>query len=118
MLPSDWHAFLRWRTIAGCFGILLRTSTFVNALGALQEAALLYGTTALAARYGPGARVAVTIGRAIGTGRGQVRDIFGERMLRADVGDAAFRCFAGFGKRIVAGVEILTLLLARQLLCV
>lgn len=31
-------------------------------------------------------------------------------MLRAHSGDAAFRCFAGFGKCVVARVEILTLL--------
>ena len=118
MLPSDRHALLSRRTIAGLFGILVRTSTFINALGALQEAALLYRATALAARYRPGTRVTIAIGSAIWTGRGQVRDIFGERMLRANGGDTAFRCFSGFGERVVARVEVLTLLLARQPMCV
>lgn len=37
-------------------------------------------------------------------------DVLGERVLRADGGDADVRGFAGFGKSIVAGVEVFALL--------
>lgn len=39
-----------------------------------------------------------------------MRDIFGEGVLGADVGDAGFGGFARFGEGVVAGVEVLALL--------
>lgn len=42
--------------------------------------------------------------------RGVVRDVLGERVLRADIGDADVGGFAGFGERVVAAVEVLALL--------
>ena len=39
-----------------------------------------------------------------------VRDVFGERVLGADLGDADVGGFAGFGEGVVAGIEVFALL--------
>lgn len=51
MLPANGHAFF-WRA-TGFLGILAWAAAFVDALGALQIAALLHRTTTLASRYRP-----------------------------------------------------------------
>lgn len=43
-------------------------------------------------------------------GGGQVRDVFGLWVLRADGGDARVGGFAGFGEGVVAGVEVFAFL--------
>ena len=99
----------------------------------MQVAAFFYGARALRARQtgragaGPAAgahavgaivsgrhggvearrRVAAVIGRAR---RGQVRDVLGQRVLRADRGDAGVRGLAGLGEGVVAAVEVFALL--------
>lgn len=47
-------------------------------------------------------------------GAGRVRNVFGERVLGTDVGYADVGSFAGFGESIVAGVEVLAFLEARN----
>jgi len=119
MLPSHWHPFVRRRASASLLDILLRTRSLINTLRAMQEAALLHRTAALAPSHGTTVTVAVAI--AIRSTSGprwrQVRNVLRKRMLRAHIGDAAFRCFAGFGKCVVARVEVLTLLVLVSCWC-
>lgn len=49
-----------------------------------------------------------------GVGRSEMGDVFWERVLGADGGDAAFGCFAGFGEGVVAGIEVFALLLGGE----
>lgn len=43
-------------------------------------------------------------------GAGYVRDVFGERVLRTDVGYTDVGSFAGFGESVVAGIKVLAFL--------
>lgn len=47
-----------------------------------------------------------TTGSAVSRGAQVVGNIFWQRMLGANVCNAAFRCFACFGKRIVPGIKV------------
>ena len=74
----------------------------------MKETALLDGTPTLGdmvRRSGVAVTDTVSIAR-----RGEMRDVLGIRMLRADLGHSGIRCFAGFGEGIIAGIEVLSLL--------
>lgn len=58
------------------------------------------------------AAVARGCGRVVGTGGGcgQVGDVLGDWVARADAGDADVRGLAGFAESVVTGVEVFSLL--------
>ena len=75
----------------------------------MQEAAFFYRAATLPRLQLSAISVATAVGSAR-TGRGQMWDVLGERVLRADGSDADVRRFAGFGKGVVAGVKVFALL--------
>ena len=52
----------------------------------------------------------VTAAHTTGSGRREVRDVLGNRVLGAHLSDTDIGSFTGFGESIVARVEIFTLL--------
>ena len=75
----------------------------------MQEATFLHRAATLPRLQLSAVSVAAAVG-SVWTGRGQMWDVLGERVLRADGGDADVGGFAGFGEGIVAGVEVFALL--------
>jgi hypothetical protein len=81
----------------------------------MQEAALLHWAATRSAGEGSAiGNTAVTANAAQWAWGSQVWNIFRERMLGANGGDAAFGSFASFSKGIVAGVKVFTLLPQHQ----
>lgn len=111
VLPSDWNAFLDWRRTDTLVLLILRRAIplLVHASLTMQETAFLYRATTLPCLQLSTIPVAAAVG-SVRTGRGQMWDILGERVFRADRGDADVGGFAGFGESIVAGVEVFALL--------
>lgn len=110
VLPPDGDPFFgRWAG-ASILDFFLRTGSFVDALGSLQEAALLHWTAALTSWNRPNTSVAVAICSAAGARRCQMRDIFRQRVLRANCGNSALRCLASLGQSVVPRIKILAFL--------
>lgn len=61
---------------------------------------------------GAGTAAVVSTRGIVGTGRGcgQMRDVFGDGMAGADVGDADVGGFTGFAEGVVTGIEVLAFL--------
>jgi len=80
----------------------------------MQKGVLFHGAAAKVLVLTVGERMA--IGRlAVGCGRRDVGNLFGNGVLTADRCDTDVRGFAGFGEGIVAAVEVFTLLQIRKL---
>ncbi|KAH6610847.1 hypothetical protein Trco_000867 [Trichoderma cornu-damae] len=75
----------------------------------VEEAALLDGAAGLDARDGPAVSVSGGAAAAVG-GRGEVRDVFGDGVLRADGTGIDAVALAGLGHGIVARVEVFAVL--------
>lgn len=117
LLPPARHPLFRRRTLTPH----ILHSLLIHTLTPMQKARFLDRTPALPAgngrprthraRMADGSRVSVTA-ISIGGGDGgcEVRDVFWQRVLGADGGDAAFGGLAGFGEGVVARVEVLAFL--------
>lgn len=118
VLPSDWDTFLDGRWADTPLNLVLRWLSVVlycviNARLSMQEAGFLDGASTLSALTDRSMPMPVSI--AVGavvvwTGRGKMRYVFRKWVLRAHLGDADIRGFAGLGERVVARIEVLTFL--------
>jgi len=94
-------------TLSLGFGILLK---LIDACLTVQEAALLDRTSTLHAARATHLDVSIatsTLRCIAHDGRGEMRDVLGKRVLGTDAARIDGGGFAGFGKCVVAAVEVL-----------